>query len=95
MPPKKYVKINGVMKMNPEYKRWKESQGMGPATSIPNSAQALPIVTNMEDHEKLNEAIVQSGGQEIPLAESTNATIEMMQEPEISGEAGMVRTNAF
>jgi len=89
MPPKKYVKINGVMKMNPEYKRWKESQGMGPATSIPNSAQALPIVTNMEDHEKLNEAIVQSGGQEIPLAESTNATIEMMQEPEISGEAGM------
>lgn len=89
MPPKKYVKINGVMKMNPEYKRWKESQGMGPATSIPNSAQALPIVTNMEDHEKLNEAIVLSGGQEIPLAESTNATIEMMQEPEISCEAGM------
>jgi len=81
--------MNGVMKMNPEYKRWKESQGMGPATSVPYSAQALPIVTNMEDHEKLNEAIVLSGGKEIPLAESTNATIEMMQEPEISGEAGM------
>jgi len=89
MAPKKYIKINGVMKMNPEYKRWKESQGGGPATTVPNVAQALPIVTNMEDHEKLNEAIVLSGGKEVPLAESTNATIEMMQEPEISGEAGM------
>jgi hypothetical protein len=89
MAPKKYIKINGVMKMNPEYKRWKESQGGGPATTVPNAAQALPIVTNMEDHEQLNDAMVSTGGKEIPLAESTCATIEMMQEPEISGEAGM------
>jgi len=91
MAPKKYVKINGVMKMNPEYKRWKEQQSGGavPATSVPVPAQALPIVTNMEDHEQLNEAVVASGGAEIPLAESTNATIEMMQEPEISMGAGM------
>lgn len=88
MPPKKYVKINGVMKLNPEYKKWKESQGQ-PATTVPNAAQALPVVTNMEDHEKLNEASTAAGGAEIPLAESTNATIEMMQEPEISVEAGM------
>ena len=78
------------MKMNPEFKRWKESQGGGPATTVPNVAQALPIVTNMEDHEQLNDAMVSTGGKEIRLAESTNATIEMMQEPEISGEAGMV-----
>ena len=90
MAPKKYIKINGVMKMNPEYKRWKESQGFQ-ATSVPNSAQALPIVTNMEDHELLNDCMVSAGGKEIPLAESTNATIEMMQEPEISNGAGMVR----
>ena len=91
MPPKKYIKINGVMKMNPEYKQWKESQGGGAATTVQNSAQALPIVTNMDDHEQLNDMVVSGGGKEIPLAESTNATIEMMQEPEISVEAGMVR----
>jgi len=85
-PPKKYTKINGVMKLNPEYKRWQESQtGVGTATSVRNSDQALPVVTSMEDHMRLNEDL----GTEIPLAESTNATIEMMQEPEISLAAGM------
>ena len=43
----------------------------------------------MDDHEKLNDAAMAAGGAEIPLSESTNATIEMMQEPEISAEAGM------
>lgn len=89
MAPKKYIKINGVMKMNPEFKRWKESQNGGrPATTVASS-QALPIVTNMEDHMQLNEDITSAGGKEIPLAESTNATIEMMQEPDIAMGAGM------
>jgi len=84
--PKKYIKVNGVMKLNPEYKRWQESQtGVGTATSLKNSDQALPVVTSMEDHMRLNDDL----GTDIPLAESTNATIEMMQEPEISLEAGM------
>lgn len=87
--PKKYVKINGVMKLNPEYKRWKAAQGGAPATTVQSSAHALPIVSSMEDHEKLNEACTASGEPEINLSESTNATIEMMQEPEISLEAGM------
>ena len=52
---------------------------------MPNANVALPIVANMDDHMKLNEDL----GQDIPLAESTDATIEMMQEPEICLEAGM------
>jgi len=84
--PKKYIKIDGVMKMNPEYKRWKEAQSGGaPATTVSRPDQAIPIVSSMEDHEKLTSDL----GQDIPLAESTNATIEMMQEPEISLDAGM------
>lgn len=84
--PKKYVKINGVMKLNPEYKKWQEAQNGGaPATSVANSNVALPVISSMEDHMQLNEDL----GQEIPLADSTNATIEMMQEPEICLEAGM------
>jgi hypothetical protein len=87
--PKKYVKVNGIMKLNPEYKRWKDAQS-GPSNTPPVpvaaavSAQALPVVSSMEDHAEMNENI---GA--IPLAESTNATIEMMQEPEIAAEAGM------
>lgn len=84
--PKKYVKINGVMKLNPEYKRWQESQtGAGTATSLPNSAQALPVVSSMEDHMQLNDDL----GTNIPLAESTDATIEMMQDPDFCADAGM------
>lgn len=86
--PKKYIKIDGVMKLNPEYKKWKASQGGAPATTVA-SPQALPIVSSMEDHEKLNDAAAAAGEPEYALAESTNATIEMMQEPEISVEAGM------
>lgn len=87
-PPKKYTKINGVMKLNPEYKKWKDAQGGAPATTVASS-QALPIVSTMQDHEELNEIVVNGGGNEWALSESTNATIEMMQEPEISLAAGM------
>ena len=75
--PKKYVKIDGVMKLNPEYKRWKEGQGGPQVTPMKNAATALPVVANMEDHEQLSAASVAAGGKEVPLSESTNATIEM------------------
>lgn len=87
--PKKYVKINGVMKMNPAYKAWRNSQGGGDAipmaTAVSVSPNALPVVSNMEDHMKLNEDL----GTDVPLAQSTDATIEMMQESDICLEAGM------
>jgi hypothetical protein len=51
----------------------------------PNSAQALPVVSSMEDHMQMNSDL----GTNMPLAESTDATIEMMQEPEFSADAGM------
>jgi len=86
--PKKYIKVNGIMKLNPEFKAWKNAQTAGttapPVTTVLNSDQALPIVTNMEDYEKMNDDLG-----EIPLAEATSATIEMLQEPEIAKEAGM------
>jgi len=92
--PKKYIKINGVMKMNPAYKAWKTSQANGgvaqggipfAAAFEPVNANALPVVSSMEDHMKLNEDM----GMDVPLAASTDATIEMMQEPDICLEAGM------
>lgn len=75
------------MKLNPEYKTWKEAQSGGtiPATTSLNPSQALPVVSSMDDHMQMNEDL----GYDVPLSESTNATIEMLQEPEISLEAGL------
>ena len=87
--PKKYCKVNGIMKLNPEYKAWKDAQAnvatAVPATTVVNSAEALPIVSTMEDHMALSDDI----GQNVAMAESTSATIEMLQEPEIAAEAGL------
>lgn len=92
--PKKYVKVNGIMKLNPEFKKWREAQGGGPATTVARPSVALPIISSMDDHEKLNDAMIAQGQPEIPLAESTASTIEMMQEPEICVDAGMVSANS-
>eukprot|EP00957_Ditylum_brightwellii_P034001 2575375-Ditylum_brightwellii.AAC.1 len=43
----------------------------------------------MQDYEALNDSMASYGEPEVALAESTNATIEIMQEPDISIEAGM------
>ena len=84
--PKKYVKIGGVMKLNPEFKAWQERQtGIGTATSLPNSAHALPVVSSMEDHMQLNSDL----GTNMPLSESTDATIEMMQDNDFCKDVGM------
>jgi hypothetical protein len=93
-PPTKYTKINGIMKLNPEWKRWKESQGQT-GTSLSNSNEALAVVTSMEDHAAFNQASVKSGGREVPLSESTNATIELMQDPDICVGAGMTPDSAI
>jgi hypothetical protein len=84
--PKKYVKVNGIMKLNPEYKKWKEAQNSSkPATTVLSSSQALPIVSSMEDYATINEDL----NTEIVMSESTVATIEMIQEPEIAMESGL------
>jgi hypothetical protein len=88
--PVKYIKVAGVMKLNPEYKTWQEQQtGGGTANklreSMPNSKQALPVVSSMEDHAHLNADL----GTNMPLAESTDATIEKIQTPQFSKDMGM------
>jgi len=92
--PKKYTKVNGVMKLNPAFKKWKEKQntktaepGMPPVavTTLLEPKEALAVVSSIEDHEKLNANTKMA----IPLAESTTATIEMLQDDDICESAGM------
>lgn len=87
--PKKYVKIDGVMKLNPEYKNYMATQHQKPATTALDQEVALPVVTNMDDHAEYNEAATKMGEPEIELAPAINDTIEIMQEPEIAAQVGM------
>ena len=90
--PKKYTKVNGIMKLNPEYKKWKDNQNKvnaaggvaKPATTVKRPSQALPIVSCMEDFEKMNDDLG-----DVPMAEATSATIEMLQDEEIAAETGL------
>jgi hypothetical protein len=40
--PQKFVKINGVTKMNPEYKKWKTAQASSPPTAAAAAVPAMP-----------------------------------------------------
>ena len=86
--PKKYVTVNGVMKLNPAYKAFQEGQHK-PVTTALHPDQALAVVSNMDDYMQANEAALASGAQERPLAESTNATVQMMQEPDMAAKVGL------
>lgn len=98
--PKKYTKINGIFKLNPEYKKWKDNQnkadavGSGgiakPATTVKRPSEALPIVSSMDDYEKMNDDVG-----EVPLAEATSATLEMFQEEDIASETGLAPENTI
>ncbi|GKY92147.1 hypothetical protein MPSEU_000186000 [Mayamaea pseudoterrestris] len=84
--PKKYIKVGGVMKLNPEYKKYQESQSGGQAaTTVARPDIALPVVSTMEDYAQFNQDL----GTNTPLSESTSATIEMLQDPEVCMSAGM------
>jgi hypothetical protein len=67
-PPKKYVQVNGVLKLNPTYKMWKEAHEGQRVTTALHPKQALPVVTNMEDHGRLCEASIAAGGDKILMA---------------------------
>lgn len=93
-PPQKYVTINGVMKLNPDYQSWcLQNQNNNnnvdpdipviPATTIPNPNIAIPIVSNMDDYLQI------SNEQEIPLTSLTTATFAKVQEPEFCIAAGL------
>lgn len=88
--PKKFVKIDGIMKRNPEYDAYLRSQGQqSPSAGVVNNELALPVLTGIEDHQAFNEVLAIEGDPERPLAESTDATIDMMQDSEIARDVGL------
>jgi hypothetical protein len=92
-PPKKYVKINGINKLNPDYTLWQRQQTQQSAgqqpTSLKNPNAALPVISNMDDYSKYNEANVASGSAQRPLASLTDQALDKMQDPAFSKRVGL------
>ncbi|KAL3900686.1 MAG: hypothetical protein SGCHY_001162 [Lobulomycetales sp.] len=73
--PKKYIKVNGISKLNPEYTQWQQKQTQQAAgqqaTTLKNANMALPVISNMEDYMQYNQSNLASGSGERPLAINT------------------------
>lgn len=98
-PPPKYIQVDGVMRLNPDYQRWKETDGADSTTYPPStvSSVALPVVSTMADYSSIHDAILVTDATVVDatapaLADSTIATMEIFQEPEISLAAGFAPT---
>lgn len=87
-PPKKYIKIDGVTQLNPAYTAWKNGQGEE-ATSVKDANLALPVVTNMDDAMELNQVSKDAGYGAVPLAATTDMTIQILQDEDVCRQVGM------
>lgn len=72
-PPKKYVNIDGVMKLNPEYKKWKASTSTSTSSTSTMSVDALPVVSTVLDCQEL-----QSVAPSVQLNSETQATLDSL-----------------
>jgi len=85
--PKKYVFDNGVMKLNPDYTAWKAAQSGGSVPPPkPAGQEPLAIVSSMGDVADASEQQYQATGTSLQLAESTTATMEIIQDEEFTEE---------
>ncbi|MBS0625404.1 MAG: hypothetical protein JSS32_05080 [Verrucomicrobia bacterium] len=87
-PPAKYAVIDGVRQLNPEYKKYMAQQGK-PATTALRPDVALPVVSNMDQHQQLRDASLKANSGDVPLAKSTDATIDMLQDPDYCRKIGL------
>ncbi|KAJ3394669.1 hypothetical protein HDU92_006657 [Lobulomyces angularis] len=87
IPPVKYVKINGITKLNPEYTNWQKQNGQN-TTSLNNANQALPIISTMKDYQQYNNALATASVTLRPFAETTDQAFLKLQSNELSAKMG-------
>lgn len=74
---KKYIFENGVMKINPAYKA---QQGQASTVAVPD--KVLATVSSTDDIMQASQAHIEATGEPMHLAESTTASMEIMQDGE-------------
>lgn len=86
--PKKFVKIDGITKLNPDFKTYQHAHGQTSSTAL-DPDQALAVVSNPEQHEELRQASLKTGQGDVPLSEDTDAALKAIQNPEIGKQVGL------
>lgn len=81
MAEKKYIFVNGVMKLNPAYKA--EQAKVGNPTTLAAPDKALAVVSSTDDIQEAN-ALHESHGSTMPLSETTEASMAIMMDEDFS-----------
>ncbi|MBC7500688.1 MAG: hypothetical protein H7315_09330 [Herminiimonas sp.] len=79
--PSKYIFVSGVMKKNPAYENF-QNQTHQPVSTVARPDLALAIISSTDDVFDASAVQAAHTSQEMKLSESTEASIEIMQDPE-------------
>ncbi|KAJ3269145.1 hypothetical protein HDV01_001723 [Terramyces sp. JEL0728] len=83
-PPQKYIKINGITRINPAYTQWQEQTGQSPSISKEQQKTALPFVSSMNDYDQYSKVT------NTEFADSTKASFEIIQDDDYCKSVGLV-----
>lgn len=83
----KYVKVSGVSKLNPEWKRWQNQNGMVTSLSKKEQDNALPVYCSRAEYLQNNPSA--SNLPNMGFAESYQATCDIIQEDEVVQKVGI------
>lgn len=88
-PPQKWVVVNSVPTINPNWLEWKKTQDSTFKTSVPFPSEALPVVSSMEDFAALSQAAAQGGLQPFGFTTQTTTMIEQVQDSRMCKRIGV------
>jgi hypothetical protein len=83
-PYQKYIKVNGVSKINPDWKKWQEKNG-GQQSSLTKKEldHALPVYCTHEEY------LASNSKGDVKLSESTVASFGIIQEEDVVKKIGL------
>lgn len=86
--PPRFIKIDGVMQLNPAFRKFREMQNKVNITDC-SAGNSMPVVSNLGQYEEWNAASKNSGYGEIPLSESTQTSFTTINKPETYQKVGL------
>src|SRR5690606_23786375 len=88
MSPPRYININGITKLNPEYMKWKNGSKNEPIIQTNQNKPCLAITCNMEQYNDYNKLQIEAGKGNVKLADTTTSSLEILEIDDIKEEMG-------
>lgn len=83
----KYIKVNGISKLNPDWKRWQNQNGMTSSLTKKEEENALPVYCSREEYLYNNPQA--STLPDMGLSESYQASCDIMQDDDVVAKVGI------